>query len=399
MAELRRDIRGAEAIRHDLIIVGGGIYGVMLALEATRNGLEPLLLEAADFGGATSHNNLRIVHGGLRYLQTADLPRFYESVAERRWYLRAYPDLVVPLGCLMPFDGVGARRPWLMGPAMLANDMLSAHRNLGLEPDRRLPSGGLVSKRELHRRFPGVDRDRYGGGALWYDGFAPDMPRIIVETLRWAARHGARCLNYVAAESLHLEDGAVRGVKAIDQETGAPITFRSDVVINAAGPWSRAFAAQATQDIPELFEPALAWNVLYDRPAPADCILAVAPPGPDGQVLFVVPWNGRMLVGTGHAPFGGDPSRPVPDASLLERFTSDLDRALPGFDLGPKDIVRVFSGLLPTDRPGSAELTKREIIIDHARLGGPTGFYSVSGIKFTTARRVAEKALRRKSVV
>jgi glycerol-3-phosphate dehydrogenase len=91
---------------YDLIIVGGGIYGAMLALESVFRGLKPLLLEKSDFGAATSFNSLRIVHGGLRYLQTLDLPRHFESVRERRWFLRNFPDHVRPLPCLMPlFQG------------------------------------------------------------------------------------------------------------------------------------------------------------------------------------------------------------------------------------------------------------------------------------------------------
>jgi glycerol-3-phosphate dehydrogenase len=102
---IERAVDRASAGDHDLIVVGGGIYGIALALEAARRGLKTLLVERADYGGATSWSNLRILHGGLRHLQNLDLVRFYESVGERRWFLRHFPDLVRPLPCLMPLYG------------------------------------------------------------------------------------------------------------------------------------------------------------------------------------------------------------------------------------------------------------------------------------------------------
>ena len=107
----------------DLIIVGGGVYGIMLALESARRGLKALLLERGDFGGATSRNSLRIVHGGLRYLQTFDLLRFREHVSERRWFMRHFPDLVEPLACLMPLYGKGIYRTSVFRAASALNEL------------------------------------------------------------------------------------------------------------------------------------------------------------------------------------------------------------------------------------------------------------------------------------
>jgi len=397
LSSLLRDPVAAEGRTYDLVVVGGGIYGAMVALEATRRGRVPLLLEAADFGGATSHNNLRIVHGGLRYLQSADLLRFYESVAERRWFLEFMPEFVSALPCLMPLDGRGPRRRWLMGPALAANDLFSIHRNRAVKVGDRLPAGGLISVDAVRRSFPGVNGDGLRGGALWYDAFAPDMHRLIIELLRWAGHQGATCLNYMRVDGLKLDDGRVVGVDATDETSGRKHSFESECVINAAGPWSRLFSQAAGDDRVELFAGALAWNVLYDRPALSlESAIAVAPPRPGGQVLFAVPWHGRLLVGTGHAAFAGQPGDEcVPGVDLLEAFTRDLNEAVPELGLGMADVARVFSGLLPTTAPGESDLTHREVLIDHGRNGGPKGLHSVSGIKFTTARRVADKLLAR----
>jgi glycerol-3-phosphate dehydrogenase len=395
LSAITRAPEAASRRRHDLIVVGGGIYGAMLALEAVRRGLSPLLLERCDFGGATTYNSLRIVHGGLRYLQSLDLPRFRESVQERRWLLQHFPDLVRPLPCLMPLDGRGTRRPWILRGALLVNDLLSADRNRGVVSTRRLEAGRVIDAAETRRLFPGANPQQLAGGALWQDAFAPDMPRVVMETLRWACAHGATALNYLEVEDLLVTGSRVSGVRALDAESGQRHEFQAEVVINAAGPRCRAFAGRFGADRPELFVPSLAWNLLFDRPAPFDRALGVAPPRRGAQVHFVVPWKGRLLAGTGHAPWEGGPEAPRPSAACLDAFIGELNAALPGIELGRVEIHRVFAGLLPARSPGGAELTSREVIVDHGAEGELRGFFSVSGIKFTTARRVADKALGR----
>ncbi len=154
MAITERALEALAAERYDLVIVGGGIYGVMVSLEAVRRGLHPLLLERSDFGAATSHNSLRIVHGGLRDLQRVDLRRYYECVQERRWFLQNFPDLVEPLPCLMPLYGQGLRRPWVFRVGLMLNAALSLRRNVGVAPSLRLPSGGMLSREETSAIFP-----------------------------------------------------------------------------------------------------------------------------------------------------------------------------------------------------------------------------------------------------
>jgi len=121
---IRRDPAGAAQSRFDLIIVGGGVYGIMIALEATRRGLAPLLLERDDFAAATSANSLRILHGGLRYLQRLDIGRSLESIRERAWWLSQFPEHAAPLPCLMPLYGGGFRRPAVLSQGLRLNDWL-----------------------------------------------------------------------------------------------------------------------------------------------------------------------------------------------------------------------------------------------------------------------------------
>lgn len=381
---------------HDLIVVGGGVYGIMLTLEATRRGLRPLLLEREDFGGQTSFNHLRIVHGGLRYLQTMDLHRFRESVGERSWFLRTFPGRVRRLPCLMPLYGDGLRRPEVMAVALWLNDRLSTRRNQGVAEEEHLLDGKVLSPEETRARFPNVDMEGLRGAALWHDAIMPDSHRLLIDTLRWACGNGAAALNYMAAEGLKFEQGRVTGVAAKDRESGKEVSFRSPVVINAGGPWCREVAGRWDRDVPGLFQPSLAWNVLFDLPPLSDHALAVAPRNPRGHTYFLVPWKGRLLAGTGHVPWAGEiGSRPKPSPEQHKKFISDLNLAVPGLEIQEGDVNRIFSGLLPARTAGSATLGVREVIQDHGAYGGPPGLWSVSGVKFTTSRLVAEKLLNR----
>lgn len=148
MTALPRDIDAAKERAYDAIIVGGGIYGVMLLAEATQRGMRALLIDKDDFGSATSANNLRIVHGGLRYLQSMHLSRHRESVAERRWFLKEFPDHVRPLPCLMPLYGGLMRNPVLLRTALAVNDWLSRDRNDGVPEENYLPPGKLIGSEE-----------------------------------------------------------------------------------------------------------------------------------------------------------------------------------------------------------------------------------------------------------
>jgi len=378
---------------YDLVVAGGGIYGVALAFEAARRGYRPLLLERDDFGGGTSWSNLRIIHGGLRYLQTLDLRRFRESVAERRWFLRYFPDLVRPLPCLMPLYGHGLKRPSLLRLVLAANDVLSLDRNRNVETRARLARGRVLGVSDTVRHFPQVKRQALEGGALWWDAVMLSSERVLIELLSWACSAGATALNYVEVERVVVEDGQVTGVEARDHIAGRMHRFVASRVVNAMGPRSQIFADQLDSATPALFRPTLAFNVLIDRPPLAQTAVAVEP-RPGGSTYFVLPWKGRVLAGTFHAGLSQSVLEPRVADHHVTQFLDDLNAAIPGLDLTPQDVIHVYAGLLPGRRPGTAELATRAVIHDHGAHGGPRGLYSVSGVKFTVARRVAEDTLR-----
>jgi len=392
---LRRDPVAAGTAEYDLIVIGGGIYGAMLTLESARRGLRPLLVERDDFGSATSWNSHRIVHGGLRYLQRLDLGRFRASVRERSWFLRHFPDLVEPLPCLMPLYGQGARRPEILRAALAMNALLSRRRNDGLRSDRRLASGGVTTVPETVSLFPGVRQDKLRGGALWYDAVMNDSQRLLIETLRWACDRGARCLNYVEATGLKTAAGSVTGITATDRESDQPLSFAAPRVVNCAGPWSRELAGGFDRDVADLFTPSLAFNLLFDREPPAEVALAISAPVPGAHTWFLYPRRGRVYAGTSHVPCAEVGRNPEPTREQVDAAIAGINAAAPGLDLRRHQVLRIYTGLLPAAEEGSADLSVRPIIHDHGEAGGPKGLISTSGVKYTTARDVAEQTLRR----
>src|SRR5690606_22122465 len=208
------------------------------------------------------------------------------------------PDLVAPLPCLMPLYGNGLRRPMIFRVALKLNDLLSARRNDGVAEASRIAGGCVLSPAKTAERLTAVDRAGLRGGGLWHDALMLSSGRILTELLRWACACGPTPLNYVEAMALAVEDGRVTGVETIDAVTQDPYTFTAPVVVNCAGPWCGIMSAKFDRDVPHLFRPALAFNLLIDRPPLSDAAVAIAPRRRGARTYFLVPWKGRIFAGT-----------------------------------------------------------------------------------------------------
>jgi glycerol-3-phosphate dehydrogenase len=392
---IRRDLAAAARREFDLLVVGGGIHGVALLQAAARRGLSACLCEARDFGGGTSWNSLRIVHGGLRYLQSADWPRFLQSVAARRRFARVFPRLVQPLQCIMPLYGRGLQRASVLRLALAANDLLSTGRNAGVAGPLRLPAGRVLDRDATRRAFSGVRAEGLEGAACWSDYRMVSSERMLMELLLDACRSGAVACNQAPVVDLIRDGGVVRGATVRDSRSGESHAIAARIVVDCTGPDLNRLSRQASGTGPgAVFRPSLAFNVLLDRELPVASALAVSAPAPGSQVLFVVPQAGSLLAGTMHVARPAGVTEGVPTGEEIDRFLQTLNAALPGLDVGPRDVQRVFAGLLPVTEAGGTTLTPREEIIDHGRRGGLRNFYSVSGVKWTTACDVADRTLR-----
>jgi glycerol-3-phosphate dehydrogenase len=366
----------------------------MVLLESALRGQRSVLLERGEFGAATSANSLRILHGGLRYLQSLDLPRFFESVRERRWFLQTFPDLTEPLACLMPLYGRGMKRAAVLRLALAINDALSSQRNRGVRTDRHLPSSRLCTAAEVRDACAFVEPAGLTGGALWYDARLLDSGAIVREVLSRAESAGAVALDHVEVDGLEIAAGRVAGVRALDRGANERFTLEAERVVNAAGPWAPQVLQRFGDRVSHDLHFAVAWNLLVDRRMQRSCAVALTAPHRGAQTFFAYPSGDELLIGTGHAPWGGDLERIGPDEQTLAEFLSAVNAAAPALELTRSDVRHVFAGLLPTTAPGSSSLTQRPTIIDHGARGGHRGLYTVVGIKFTTSHDTASKLLR-----
>lgn len=401
---LRRDPAALAGRQVDAVIIGAGIHGIILTLQAARRGLSVLLVDREDFGGATSASTLRILHGGLRYLQTLDVPRYRQSVAERAWFLATFPELTRSLPFLLALDGTGPRRPSVFRVALEMNDRASASANRRIPPEHRWGSGRVLDAAATRRELPAFEGASLVGGALWHDGLVLSPSRLHVEALRWAASLGARALNHTEAVSLRHERGRIAGVVLHDRVSDEEWFVATDRVFNCAGPWADALATGWDARAPRLSHPSYAFNLVFQRPLTAEGGFGIR--GRHGRNFFLWTAAGQTHVGTSHHSLielgigegPGEVERVLHDralrANVAEAFFEAFREALPGLDLDGSDLAAIHGGVLPAARAGSAATSERDRIYYHATRGGPAGWVSVSGIKYTTAHAVAERALR-----
>lgn len=381
----------------DLVVVGGGIYGACAAWEGALRGLRVALIEAGDFGGGTSGNSLRTLHGGLRHLQRLDLKRMRESIRERREWLRLAPHLARPLRFILPTHGQGLRGPLVMRAALWANDVVSADRNRGVRADRRLPPGALLSQAAARAALPGIELDGCNGAAAWHDAVCLDTERLLLSVVSAAADAGAVVVNYVRATGLLGRHSRIRGVHARDELSGREMELRARFVINAAGPWVEDWLpAGAGRPKAPMFRASRAFNLLTrPLPFPDGVGLRVRSHGRSDTTYFILPWNGYSLIGTRHLRC--DPSTRSTDVMREEvlAFVSDLNTVLGSHRLTGADVYGVFAGLLPeeSDNSGAEVALERDPqVIDHEP-AGLRGLLSIVGVKWTIAPAVASKAV------
>lgn len=398
---MQRNLTALAGRTYDVLVVGAGACGAFAALEAARRGLSVALIERRDFCAATSSNSLKVIHGGLRYLQQADVGRVLESARTRRRLMRIAPHLVQPLPCVLPTESRFMRSRAIMAAGLLANDLLSSNRNCGTDAAHRIPPGRLLSRDELAAIIPGAARLGFTGGALWHDGLAHNTERLVLSVVQSAVLHGAEAANYLAATGLLRAGNRIVGVMARDVLTGDVLEIRADFTINAAGPWVAEWpSGQSIRLTPPPGALAMGMNFVLRRPLSARYAFALqtAPPGGGARrMLFFVPWRDGTLAGTYYRAHTGlaDALR-VTDEDM-ERFLSDLQRACPAAGLRREDIALVQAGLLPSRGPGELgggepDLLSHAVFVDHARRDGVAGLLSLVNVKYTTAWNVAETA-------
>ncbi|HVF43713.1 MAG TPA: glycerol-3-phosphate dehydrogenase/oxidase [Pyrinomonadaceae bacterium] len=367
----------------DVIIVGAGVNGCGIARDASMRGLSVLLLDKSDVSSGTTSWSTRLIHGGLRYLEHGEFGLVRESLRERETLLRRVaPHLVRPLPMLVPVDAGGRRGPLTIRAGMLAYDLLSVGKSL--------PRHRMLSASEALARAPGLGREGLKGAALFYDAQVEYAERLAVENALAARTRGATVITYARVKRLLVEENRVRGVEFEDALGGATHEARAGVVLNVAGPWVDEVLGGASGE--KLIGGTKGSHIVVSafEGAPAAAVYVEA--SEDGRPFFIVPWDGKLLIGTTDERYSGDLERVEASAGEVEYLLRETCRVLPRSGLARASVLYTYSGVRPLPRSGDVEeaaVTRRHFI-KPSRVGG---LYSIVGGKLTTYRALAEEAV------
>ena len=389
---MRRDLAALTARTFDLLVVGGGIYGAISAWDATLRGLSVGIVDRSDFGSGTSFNSAKTLHGGVRALQSGNVAALRRFVRERRTLCRVVPHLVRPLPFVVPtYRGISRNRT-LLRLYFAINDLLARDRNDGIAVSRRLPPSRLLSRNECLGLNPLIDPDGVTGGVEWFDYQMYNSDRVHISFIASAVEGGAVAANYVEARAGLMQGSTVEGVRASDRLTGESLEIRARVVLNAAGPWAPELGRRLAPCERARLDGPLSKAMNFVIASPLRGSHAVAGPA-GGRFLFIAPWREFAIVGTSYDSYEGSANGLALDRDEIERFIGTINVAFPGLSLEFGHLRLVHRGLLPVS-PNGEGVRRRTVseIVDH-RHDGLHGLISMLGVRYTTARDTAERAV------
>ena len=400
---MKRDIQALVNQEYDLVVVGGGINGAACAWDATLRGLKVALLERKDFGWATSSSSSKIAHSGLRYLQHIDFKRMRESIRERNLIHQRAPHLIHSQPYLMPIYGHGVKGRETMAIYIKTYDMFSLDRQWFKDPARKIPSSFMISKEEVLKISPDIETENLTGGAVWYEGQMHNTERLLLSYVRSAYDKGASIANKIEVTDFLKAGDLITGVQARDLVSGETFSIKAKAVVNASGPWivknlnliksfkeNPVHASKAFTLITRAFteEHALTFGIrpMYeDRQAVVD---------KKSSLMFAIPWRGLCMIGSLHlACDEEDPAKITITEEEIQTYIDLINEGYPAAKLTRDDVRNILWGIVPADEANSAAPKKHYEILDHAKEDQLEGLVSVAGVKYTTARDVAEKSI------
>jgi glycerol-3-phosphate dehydrogenase len=398
-----RAIDTLAAERFDIAVIGGGITGAGVALDAASRGYSVALVEKADFASGTSSRSSKLVHGGLRYLQQFDLGLVREALLERQLMVKLAPHLVKPLRLVVPaFDG--ARPDRLVGIGLnmydvMATPSLRARRNARRggpetgETDWSPARHRVISGEEVAEMLPALAGRNPTGGYLFYDCQTDDA-RLVLTVLSEAERFGAICANRLAVTELVREDGHGVGVIVADVESGREFTVRADNVVNATGVWAdriRPEELHSEAEVPTIV-PSRGTHITLsyaDLPLNSGAIV----PASEGRSIFALPWLGRSLIGTTDNTYEGDIDHVRPSMSDIDYLLTATNEFF-GTALRPGDVAGAYAGVRPLISSGdtrkSVDISRKAELYETS-----SGLITITGGKLTTWRRMAKMVVDR----
>jgi glycerol-3-phosphate dehydrogenase len=363
----------------DVLVIGGGATGLGSALEATSRGYRTLLIEKHDFAKGTSSRSTKLVHGGVRYLEQLNLTLVLDALRERGYMLKNAPHLVHRLPFVVPIYSYSGLPYYGFG--LKVYELLSGKLSFGRSQ--------ILSKEETIERLPTITQANLKGGILYFDGQFNDA-RYAIALMRTLEDQGGYAINYLAVTNLLHLAGKVEGVRARDEESGEEMDIHAKVVINATG----VFTEEILSMDPPAQSSVLAVSqgthfVLPQSFLPGSNAMMI-PKTTDGRVLFAIPWQNHVVVGTTDEPV--EKTSLEPQAMEDEcAFLAKNIRSFLGRELQTTDVLSMWSGLRPLIRDGHRSTAK--LSRDHKIITSKTGLVTVIGGKWTTYRRMGEDAV------
>jgi glycerol-3-phosphate dehydrogenase len=403
---MRRNPAELTEREFDVLVIGGGSFGAAAAREASLLGLRTALIERTDFGSGASAECFKMVHGGIRYLQHADIKRLRASCHERSTFLRIAPHLVQPLPIAIPTYGKGRRGRAFLGAGACVYDLLTLDRNLGIsDPARRVNWTRFLSRNELLELYPHLSAPDLSGAVVFEDGQMYNPARLVLAFVKAAVENGATACNYVEAQEYLWDGSQVIGARARDTLSGETFDIRARLTLNAAGPWAdfvnRDEARFGTFKRAPFSRDAY---FIVDRAPTSAFALAVEGLSRDKDAklsrtnrhLFAVPWRNKTLFGVWHRHWMTEPDTAHISPDELRSWITELNTVYPALDLTMDEVSFANCGLVPfgeTATESELSFGKESKLIDHRVTHRIGGLVSLVGIRFTTARVDAQRAL------
>lgn len=368
----------------DILVVGGGITGAGIALDAASRGFRVALVEKDDFGGGTSSRSTKLIHGGLRYLKQLELKLVAEVGRERAVVYKNAPHIVVPEKMLLPIVTGGSLGETLSSVALWVYDRLA-----GVTPDEQRK---MLDKDTTARLEPLLRTDILQSGGLYYE-YRTDDARLTIETLKTATEYGACCLNYAQVDAwLYNEQGTIMGASLTDKLTNASLDVRASKVINAAGPWvdtlrtldtegvqrKRLHLTKGVHIVVPYHRLPLRQSVYFDVPA-------------DKRMVFAIPRSGITYIGTTDTNYTDTLDNPLASIADVTYLLDAANAMFPSAKLAATDVISTWAGLRPLiheDGKDPSELSRKDEIFV-----AQSGLISIAGGKLTGYRKMAERII------
>jgi glycerol-3-phosphate dehydrogenase len=368
---------------HQVLVVGGGVVGAGVALDAATRGLSVGLVEARDFAAGTSSRSSKLIHGGLRYLEQLNVGLVREALTERSLLLSVIaPHLVRPVPFVFPLTHRVWERAYI-GTGVGTYDVLG----FSFGQTRGLPGHRQLSRRGALRLVPGLKRSAITGAITFWDAQVDDA-RYVLTLARTAAQYGAQIASRVQVTGFLREGARVTGVRAVDLESGAELEIRAQQVVNATGVWTDEIQAMVggRGTINLRVSKGVHLVVPKDRIHASAGIILKTP----FSVLFVIPWERHWIIGTTDTEWAGSKAHPAASRADIDYLLGQANRVL-ATPLGREDVTAVYAGLRPL-LSGESELTSR-LSREHVVANPVPGLVLVAGGKYTTYRLMARDAV------